>query len=50
MPLHDDRLRLRHNDPSEEPELVATTEARADLSRERLQRIMCENSARSYGL
>jgi predicted TIM-barrel fold metal-dependent hydrolase len=39
-----------HNDPSEEPQLVATMQARGDLSDATLERIMCDNAARFYGL
>jgi predicted TIM-barrel fold metal-dependent hydrolase len=39
-----------HNDPSEEPQLVATMQARGDLSDSSLERIMCDTPARFYGL
>src|SRR3989440_5099870 len=39
-----------HNDPSEEPQLVATIQARGDLSETILEKIMVENPARFYGL
>jgi len=39
-----------HNDPSEEPQLVATMQARGDLSEATLERIMVDNPARFYGL
>jgi predicted TIM-barrel fold metal-dependent hydrolase len=39
-----------HNDPSEEPQLVATMQARGDLSDASLERIMCDTPARFYGL
>jgi predicted TIM-barrel fold metal-dependent hydrolase len=39
-----------HNDPSEEPQLVATMRARGDLSDATLEKIMCDNPARFYGL
>jgi uncharacterized protein len=39
-----------HNDPSEERELVNTLRAREDLSGRLIDKILCENPARLYGL
>jgi predicted TIM-barrel fold metal-dependent hydrolase len=39
-----------HNDPSKEPQLVATMRARDDTPGELIEKILCENPRRFYGL
>ena len=39
-----------HNDPSEEPELVATMRAREDVPSSVIEKILCDNPARLYAL
>jgi predicted TIM-barrel fold metal-dependent hydrolase len=39
-----------HNDPSKEPQLVATMRARQDAPGELIEKILCENPRRFYGL
>jgi uncharacterized protein len=39
-----------HNDPSEEPELVATMRARQDVPSRVIEKILCDNPARLYAL
>ncbi len=39
-----------HNDPSKEPQLVATMRARRDVPGELIERILCDNPRRFYGL
>ena len=39
-----------HNDPSEERELVMTLRAREDISSDLIDKILCENPARLYGI
>jgi predicted TIM-barrel fold metal-dependent hydrolase len=39
-----------HNDPSKEPQLVATMKAREDVPADLVEKILCENPRKFYSL